>query len=230
MGAFTVDPRLRAAVDASLSWYDALCALHGARCGIDVDTWLAYDSPPPLHSIAKTVEPSALPQTALRMLEHYERGSIADSFGAFDLTPEGLDILFDARWVFHPAPPTAARRLPDGWTVVESASALARWTAYHDTAEVLLPGLLDRSSFRVLARHADGLLVGGAVTHLCSGVVEISNVWAWHDTADWNELVAAAAALHPGRPIVGYEHGAGLAQAIDAGFVDVGPQVVWIRR
>jgi hypothetical protein len=57
----TLDPRLRVAVDASLAWYEALCALHGVRCGIEDDTWVAYDPPPPLHSVAKTIEPSAGP-------------------------------------------------------------------------------------------------------------------------------------------------------------------------
>ena len=28
-------PALRAAVDASLSWYDSLCAVHGVPCSID---------------------------------------------------------------------------------------------------------------------------------------------------------------------------------------------------
>jgi hypothetical protein len=31
----TLDARPRVAVEASLAWYDALCALHGVRCGIE---------------------------------------------------------------------------------------------------------------------------------------------------------------------------------------------------
>ena len=80
----TLDPRLRVAVDASLAWYEALCALHGVRCGIEDDTWVAYDPPPPLHSVAKTIEPSAGPDRALAAVDAHGHGAVADSFGAFD--------------------------------------------------------------------------------------------------------------------------------------------------
>ena len=48
----------------------------------------------------------------------------------------------------------------------------------HGSVAVLLAGRLDRSSFTVLAYQRDGELVGGAVTHLCSGAVELSNAWS----------------------------------------------------
>jgi hypothetical protein len=79
----SISPALRAAVDASLAWYDALCALHQMPCGIRDDGWCAYTPPPPLHSTAKTVEPTARPDRALVAI--VDAGSIADSFGSFDL-------------------------------------------------------------------------------------------------------------------------------------------------
>ena len=230
MGSNDVDPRLRFAVDASLAWYDAVTTLHGVRCGIEDDTWVAYDPPPPLHSAAKTVEPTARPDRGLRVLDRLGAGSIADCFGRFDLTAAGYHVLFEARWIHREPPERPSRQLPDGWSVVRTPDLLATWTTHHDTTGVLVDGLLDRSSFRVLARHLDGQLVAGFVTHLCSGVASVSN--AWSDPAyalDWDAMIAAAAALHPGRALVGYERGADLVGALDAGFRDVGPHVVWRR-
>jgi hypothetical protein len=227
MTVWSTDPALRTAVDASLSWYDALCALHGVPCGIEDDVWCAYSPPPPLHSTAKTVEPGARPDRALAAIAG--DGSIADSFGAFDLTREGFRLLFEAQWIHRPASTTGSRHLPDGWTSLGTKSELHAWTSRHDTQAVLLPALLQRSAFRVIGeRHDDGY-GAGAVLHLCTGVVDISNVWSSSERLDWSDLIAAANALFPGRALVGYAYGAALEDASAAGFVPLGPQRVWIR-
>jgi hypothetical protein len=220
-------PALRAAVDASLSWYDALCALHGVPCGIEDDVWCAYAPPPPLHSTAKTVEPGARPDRALAAVAG--DGSIADSFGAFDLAGEGYRLLFEAQWIHRPAPTVGSRHLPAGWSSVGTESDLQAWTSRHDTQAVLLPALLQRSAFRVIGKRQDDGYGAGAVLHLGTGVVDISNVWSTSEGLDWSELVSAAAALFPGRALVGYEYGADLEYASAAGFVTLGPQRVWIR-
>lgn len=229
MTSSRVGPRLRAAVDASLSWYDALCALHAVPCGIEDDVWLAYSTPPPLHSTAKTVEPTARADRILAALGPHGHGSIADSFGVLDLTDAGFRLLFEARWVHHPGQNVSSRRLPAGWAVVRTATELANWTARHDTAAVLLPGLLARSAFCILAKRAEDQLVAGAVLHLNAGVVYISNVWTHRLELDWSELVNIAGALYPERSLVGYESGEDLERARMAGFHDIGPQRVWIR-
>jgi hypothetical protein len=224
---WSINPELRAAVDASLSWYDALCALHGVPCGIKDDVWRAYTPPPPLHSTAKTVEPSARPDRALAAV--IDQGGIADSFGQFDLRGEGFRLLFEAQWLHRSAPPPGPRRLPAGWVVVSSASELEAWTSRHDTQAVLLPALLQRSAFRVIGKRSVDGFGAGAVLHLCTGVVDISNVWTTSESLDWTELVSTAAAMFPGRALVGYEHGSDLEPAVAAGFATLGPQRVWIR-
>lgn len=226
MTATSLSPALRAAVDASLSWYDALCALHAVPCGIEDDVWRAFTSPPPLHSAAKTVEPGVRPDRAVSAAAGH--GGIADSFGEFDLSAEGYRLLFEAQWIHRPAPPAGPRRLPNGWTVLRAPSELKAWTSRHDTEAVLLPGLLQRSAFRVIGKRCDGGYGAGAVLHLCSGVVDLSNVWTIAEDLDWAELVRAAAALFPGRALVGYELGSDLERATDAGFATLGPQRVWI--
>lgn len=223
---------LRTAIDASLSWYDALCSLHGVPCGIRDEVWAAYAPPPPLHSAAKSVEPTARPARALAAVESLEHGGIADSFGTFDLTSEGFELLFDAQWVHRPAASEGPRGLPPNWSLVTSDAQLQRWTSRHDTQDVLLPGLLERSSFVVLGKRGDddtGATTAGVVLHLGTGAVSVSNLWADDPDRVWAEVVSAAGALFPGRALVGYESGADLECARAAGFTAVGPQRVWVR-
>lgn len=219
-------PALRAAVDASLSWYDALCALHGVPCGIEDDVWCAHAPPPPLHSNAKTIEPGARPDRALAAVR--DRGSIADSFGEFDLRDEGYELLFEAQWVHRPPPATGSRLVPTGWERVRTEPQLRAWTSRHDTEAVLLPALLHRSVFRMLGKRDEGGYSAGAVLHVGTGAVSISNVWS-ASGLDWTELVDAAAAEFPGRALNGYERGRDLEDALAAGFTAVGPQRVWVR-
>lgn len=237
----SVDPRLRAAIDSNTCWYDALCALHGVRCAIRGGMWVALDPPPPLHSTVKTIEPWVDSTAAMAAFESAGGGSISDAFGSLDLP--GMAAFIEASWLFHPgfqrgaapggaAHGGAANVAPAGWVTVTEPGALAAWTAEHDTTEVLLPALLDRSSFVVLAKHDSAAVpVAGAVLHLTGGVLSLSNVWAatGHEL-DWSELVALAGDRFPGRPVTGYEWGEDLDSAKAAGFVEVGVHKVWGPR
>src|SRR3712207_266058 len=104
-----VDPRLRMAVDESACWYDELCALHGIGCGIQAGLWSSVGPPPPLHSAAKSVEPTVTAEQALRSVSPQDHCSIADSFGTLELESE-MDLLISARWMHRPPldePPAA---------------------------------------------------------------------------------------------------------------------------
>jgi hypothetical protein len=216
-----VDPRLRCAVDASLGWYDDLCALHGVGSVLEDGIWSALAPPPPLHSAAFTLEPEASVDQVLARVADGPTGGVKDSFTTVDLGVAGWDLLFSASWLHRPpARPRATR-----WVAVTDEQRLAAWTAGHDTADVLLPGLLRSAHFRVLARYDGDRVVAGAVARLGSGTVDLSNV---HGDVDWDELASAVAAVFPGRPLVGYERGDDLAAAVAAGFVPVGDLRVWV--
>lgn len=224
-----IDPRLRAAVDASLGWYEDLCTLHGIGSSLEDGLWSSLEEPPPLHSDAVTVQPGVMAAQVGRRLEGREHAGVKDSFAELDLSVLEMDELFRATWL-HRRATRAPDATPPAWTPVAEADDLARWTALHDTTEVLLPSLLRRGHFRVLARRDGGRLVAGAVARLGSGVVDVSNVWAapGHEL-DWGELVDAVTATFPDRPLVGYERGAPLAAAVAVGFVPVGELRVWLR-
>jgi hypothetical protein len=84
--------------------------------------------------------------------------------------------------------------------------------------------VLQRSAFQLIGNEHQHGFGAGAVLHLGTGVVSISNGWSTVEGWDWTELVNAAAALFPRRALVGYEYGADLESALAAGFATCGPQ------
>jgi hypothetical protein len=224
-----VDPRLRAAVDNSIAWYDDVFALHDIPTRTEGGLWWALGTPPPWHSAVKTTEPGV---TVERVLAVHLQGAVADSFGDLDLRPHGFTVLVDATWVHHAPLLEPPAGLPDGWMVVRDAGLLAEWNDSHDYTGVLLPGVLDLSAFTVLARHSRGSLVGGAVVHRGDrSVVGLSNTWSAESfEIDHTEVLAAVGALHPGAGVTDYTQGADLEAMVAAGYTTLGPQRVWVRR
>src|SRR5690606_9420781 len=130
---------------------------------------------------------------------------VKDSFATLDELSGSMDLLFGATWI-HLAPDEASQRQATTWSTVRTADELSRLTALHDTANVLLPPLLERGHFRFLARHEAGRPIAGAVARLGSGVVDLSNVFAVPGHAvSWSELAHEIQRIFPGRPIVGFE-------------------------
>ena len=218
-----------AGVRASLAWYEDVFAVHGIPARSDDALWWALAEPPPWHSAVKTLRPDVTSDRVLRAVEGFEHCSVADSYGTLDLAAAGFARLFTASWLHRESPPPAAT-LPDGWHVVTEPGELATWNVRHDYTGVLLPGFLGHPRFAVLARHAADGPVEGAVLHEADGTVELSNAWALGGSGeDVASMVACAAVLHPGRPLVGYAHGEELNHWLDAGFRVTGTHVVWLR-
>jgi len=225
-----VDSRLRAAVDASLGWYEDLCSLHGVGSQLIDGLWTSLGPPPPLHSDAVAVEPTVTRDQVLAALDDREHAGFKDSFSTVDMSNAGMDLLFAASWIHRPAMSGRTAGGSSRWSVVTDVKALADWSSRHDTTGVLLPGLLERAHFKVLARYQAGSVVAGAVARLGSGVVDLSNVYALPgETVDWAELTHAILRLFPGRAIVGYERGDDLVGAIAGSFTPVGELRVWAR-
>ena len=61
-------------------------------------------------------------------------------------------------------------------------------------------------------------------------MVAVTNLFSLADrvTDIWSACLAAAARMAPGRPVVGYESGAALADAREHGFDSIGALRVWI--
>ena len=223
-----MDPRLRAAVDASRHWYDDVFALHGIPVRVDDGLWSALAPPPPWHSAVKTLEPGIETARVVRAVEGLEHCAVADSFGDLEPDRHGFGLLIEARWVHRDPVGEAPDRLPEGWSVVDTEEELAEWAAAHDYTDVLPPAVLDHPRFRILACRQGNALVGGAVTHDVD-VVGLSNGWGAGAVAASAEVLAAVAVLHPDRPVTDFAEGAELDAMVAAGFTALGPQRVWIR-
>ena len=225
-----MDPLLRSAVNASVGWYEDMCRLHGVGSMLVDGLWSSLDPPPPLHSDAVVVEPEVSADQVLDRLDGRAHCAVKDSFSTIDPSREGMRLLFSATWIHREPAAGQPSGNAHGWSVVTSADALADWTGRHDTAEVLLPGVLRCAHVKVLAKHADHGIIAGAVVRLGSGVVDVSNVYAVPgQLVDWTELAEAVRGQFPGRPMVGFERGQELSAALAGGFVPVGDQRVWVR-
>ncbi len=224
-----MDSRLRTAVDASVGWYVDLCAVHGVGSVLQDGLWSALGPPPPLHSDVVVVEPGVTADLVRERLHGRSHCGFKDSFASLP-APDGMELLFSATWMHREAPKGSAVGAPNPWSAIRSEEELASWTALHDTTGVLLPELLRRANFRILARYVDDQITAGAVARLGSGVIDVSNVYAVPGrSVDWAELATAVGAHFPGRSLVGYERDGALLAALDGGFVPVGELRVWVR-
>ena len=224
-----MDPRLRAAVDASVRWYDDVFALHHIPVRVEDGLWAALGPPPPWHSAVKTLEPGIETTRVVRASAGQDHCAVADSFGDLDLAPHGFEVLIEATWLHLPPGDQPVGTCPAGWSVVASEDALSEWVAAHGYAGVLPPIVLDDARFRILAFSRGGRLRGGAVIHDGDGAVGLSNTWGDGRVAASTGVLAAVSALHPGRAVVDYAAGVERDAMVAAGFAPLGPHRVWTR-
>ena len=225
-----MDDRLRAALDASIGWYEDICVMHGIGSELRDGLWRSLEPPPALHSDAVVVEPTITAETVVSALHDRPRCGVKDSFATLDLAGAGFRVLFRATWLCRGAPSPPPPDTPAQWSTVSTSAELDEWNRHHDTAGILLPTLLSRAHFRVLAKRVGGRIVTGAVARLGTGVVHVSNVFSVPGhKVDWTELAEAAGAQFPARPLVGYESSAHLLAARDAGFDPIGDLLIWVR-
>jgi hypothetical protein len=133
-------------------------------------------------------------------------------------------------------PPVAGLR----WQTVREAAGLARWetawAAGGDMTGLFRPSLLADPGCAILGCYRDGALAGGVIVYTAAGVTGISNIFTTGlpdgvpaPAMLWRSALHAAAAVRPGSPVVGYEHGEDLAAAREAGARVLGPLRVWTR-
>ncbi|MGC1192837.1 MAG: hypothetical protein WA861_19810, partial [Candidatus Binatus sp.] len=164
--------------------------------------------------------------------------AVKDSFCALDLVSRGFQVLFAAEWIYLSvsrmkdiAPRSSAR-----WEIVRSDRALAEWesawrSAAGDTSKerIFLPALLENEDIAVVAGYRDDHIVAGAIANRSNGVVGWSNFFA--PAAEILDAAAASLAtlsgVFNGLPIVGYERGDDLRNALALGFESLGPLRVW---
>ena len=229
---------LHAAVSNNARWCDAVCRSHGYPGEFTGRLWISARHTLPFYPNAITLSPDVTAVETTAGQDPTGPYSVKDSFARLDLAPEGLTPLFDAEWIALPPAPGEPRGGDDlslSWDTVTDPGELARWeTAWAgggDVTGLFRPALLADPDCAILACRRDHALIGGATAYTSDGVSGILNVFKSGSDAGafWVSAARAVAALRPGLPVVGYEHGEDLAAARQAGFRVLAPLRVWAR-
>jgi hypothetical protein len=226
---------LGAAVVNNASWCDAVCRSHGHPGVFSTRLWISvrHDLEFYPNAISLRRDVTAPEVTAAR--EPSRRYTVKDSFARLDLAAEGLAPLFEAEWIACSSQPAEPGDRGLSWDAVNDAGELSgwerAWAAGRGSADrpLFRPALLADPRCAILAcRRGDGL-IAGVIAYAAGGVTGISNMFGAGLAAGqlWPSALQAVAARRPGLPIVGYEHGAALAAARQAGFQALGPLRVW---
>lgn len=227
---------VRAAARNNAEWCAAMSRSHGLASEFGLQAWTAPARTPPYYPDAVTLVPGADPAALAARIDTVTPGaSVKDSFADLDLSEAGFHVLFEAQWIHRPAGTSAVAPLL-AWDVAATPDALRAWALAWDNgggdASLFRPELLDDpDTFVLAARSAGGRVVAGAVATRSDQVVGISNVFAPDGGPDaaWPVVLEAVHRLFPTLPVVGYEHGEGLAAAVRHGFEPVGPLRVWLQ-
>jgi hypothetical protein len=218
-------------------WCAAMSRAHGLAGEFTAQAWASPSRTPPYYPDAVTLVPGADPDALTARIDTTAPGaSVKDSFADLDLGAAGFRVLFEARWIHRPATAPAEPVAGPVWHVVRDPATLRAWALAWDDgdghADVFRPGLLDDPAVHVLAGVSpDGRVTAGAVAGRSEQVVGVSNVFAEEGGPDaaWPFVLEALHRLHPGLPVVGYEHGDDLTAALRHGFEPVGPLRVWLH-
>ncbi|TDD57330.1 hypothetical protein E1286_00915 [Nonomuraea terrae] len=198
------------------AWCDLMCRAHGRPGAFTGRAWTNPVRTPPFYPDAVTLSPDATAADVLGGIDAGTGATVKDSFAVLDLP--GFDVLFEAQWIHRAAP--AAAGMP--WEVVRDPATLAGWERACFAGEVtdlFPPALLTEATIVY-----DRVNAHGAVLTATGPAVGVSNVFG---PDPWPGVLATAAALFPGRPLVGYETDP--EPALHHGFTTIGPLRVWLK-
>ncbi|WP_039846855.1 hypothetical protein [Rhizobium gallicum] len=232
---------LRAAVRNNALWCNSVCQAQGVPGEFSATLWLHRQGTPPFYPdvITLTGAGSAREQEeAIAVLIRSRKGGwgVKDSYAALTLTPLGFEILFEAEWIGIEAVEIHAPKEQSlTWKRITTAVELELWERAWGAGEppqttpIFAEPLLRNADIAFLAAFESEALCGGGILNRQSHVVGHSNVFAIkkRDRAIRAGLVQKAAEIFPGMPIVGYEHGDDLSDALELGFTSLGPLRVW---
>jgi hypothetical protein len=230
---------LRAAVRNNAFWCDAVCKAHGSPGEFTTTVWFHRRGTPPFYPDAVTLtqtDGEAAEAIATLVNDDTRDWAIKDSYAALDLAPLGFRILFEAEWIGIRNPQSAPS--PITWQRMENAADLVRWEAEWEkvngpvTQKIFAEPLLHDPEIAFLLGLENGRPIGGGILNHHGAAVGISNLFAesGHSEDIRRGLIYKAAELYPGEPLVGYEHGDDLDEALRARFELLGPLRIWLRE
>lgn len=228
---------LAAAVVNNALWCDAVCRSHGYPGVFSARSWISAHHDLTFYPNVITLRPDVTAAEMAPARNRACRWAVKDSYARLDLAADGLALLFEAEWFACTPGPAAPGEPGLSWEPVTGVRELGRWEAAWAQGDSLAaplfrPELLGDPRCAILACRRGGDLIAGIIGYAAAGVTGISNLFGPGLAAGQLRASAlqAVAAFRPDLPIVGYEHGTGLASARQAGCQVLGPLRVWARN
>jgi hypothetical protein len=230
------DSRAISAAGNNADIYECVFQAHDLRYRREAYAFISIDPPPPYYSSLTTLSATRIDEqrAAIDQLRRSRswKFDFKDSFCSFDMTALGMEILFEARWLW--APPRMFGGTDPNWQQVKTDDDLAQWEQGwkrngSSTERKMFPSsMLSRPDIVFFGRRNGAGFQAGCIGNISGDCVGLSNVFSESDGED--ELRAAiecVAALAPDKPVVGYDRGAMLSRMKSFGFEDVGPLRIW---
>lgn len=226
-----VDRRVVVAAQNNADWYAMMFDIRGLRYERTAEVFRALDPPPPFHSTMTVVEPDLSAETVALIEREAQEPSfgIKDSFCRLDLPALRLKALFDASWIWidRPSEVDTSR-----WIRIDTPELLVAWeSAWRGGGSPreerqFPPPILERDDVVIFGRTSSDGFDAGVIVNQSEHSVGISNLFG----AEVFEAAASlASTVDAAHPIVGYERGDALRDAVAAGFENVGPLRVCTR-
>lgn len=229
---------LDAAVASNASWCDTVCRSHGYPGAFSSRLWSSPRHRLRLYPNVITLRPEVTVPEVLAAAAPSQPFAVKDSFARLDLAPAGFRLLSEASWIVRDGGPDGPPDEGLSWGKVTSSRELGEWeTAWagggSGDGRVFLPGLLSDPRCAILACRQEGVVIAGAgaIAYAAGRATGISNLFSAGPAPDrlWASIPQAAAIPRPHLPVVGYEQGASLEAARQAGFRVLGALRIWIR-
>jgi len=233
------DIRTLAAAGNNADLYECVFAAHGLKYRRETYALVAIDPPPPYYASLTTTSATAL-DAQWDAIRHLRKAGwtfvFKDSFCRFDMDAFGMEILFEARWIWAP-PKLFTPEADAGWRRIATADDLEDWEASwkrsgSPTDRKMFPAsMLSRADIAFFGRRDGTGIRAGCIANLSDTCVGLSNLFSEGDReADFRAAVECVAALAPEKPIVGYDRGADLELMRSLGFEDIGPLRIWTAK
>ncbi len=210
------------AVANNVAWCARVCRTHDVLSQVGEGWWVTLGPAPAHYPDAISLASDSVAATLPRMISERPWAAVKDSYGAVDLV--GFTPTIQGSWVGGEPPPDTE----PAWLVVRTADQFEAWCGAHGDALSIRTNLLADLDVRVLAAIVEDRPVAGAIAYRTGEVVGVSNVFtgAGHG---WASLLGAVAGCFPDLPVVGWEVGDALDQAVAAGLDLLGPMRVLSR-
>lgn len=221
------DPRAVMAAQNNADWYAMMWDIRGLRYLRDAQGFQAIDPPPPYHSWVTAMHGVQISRMIAPLLDRPDFG-VKDASGQQDLSGLGLRKLFAASWLWHSP---RAGVVTGGWDRITTPAALARWDmAWGNSSpsdQRQFPDeILAREDVALWGRRAVNGYDAGVIANLSEDCVGLSNLFGKKARP---AATALCAGFGGGLPLVGYEWGDDLTEALASGWQITGDLAVWAK-